>query len=254
MLALQQLQRLSVFVDIDRQRSVLRLAQLPRLTALDLTYCELAAAAEAAPIWTLLPQLQGLGLMCRGELSKQQMAGVLAGVAANTQLTRLQLGCLSTPPIPLQQLRLQHDARSVCNLLAGLSGLKDLVLRQLCLVPGDALALTALSGLIRLELSILHDGVGDVIATALACSLLGLEHLDLRGGHIDLSSNAFLAAVGQLKRLKYLCLEGNAGMTGKSLMQLAGLSCLQHLHVDDNADGLTDEVLDGFGAAVRQQQ
>jgi hypothetical protein len=67
-----------------------------------------------------------------------------------------------------------------------------------------------------------------------------------------LGSNAFLSAAGQLQRLTCLCLEGNAWLTEQRLMQLTGLSHLQHLRVGKKGE-VTDEVLDRFWAAVRQQ-
>jgi hypothetical protein len=71
-----------------------------------------------------------------------------------------------------------------------------------------------------------------------------------------LGSSAFLAAVGQLRQLTYLNLEGNAGLTEQGLMQLTGSSRLQELHVDKPYNGgeITDEVLGSFWTALRQQQ
>jgi hypothetical protein len=111
--------------------------------------------------------------------------------------------------------------------------------------------LTALTGLTHLALINLYDGAGDGAAVALVRSLKHLELLDVRSCSIDLGSMAFLAAVGQLRQLKYLYPQGNGGLTEQSLMQLTGLPRLQHLGVDENEE-VTDEVLDRFWAAVRQ--
>jgi hypothetical protein len=67
------------------------------------------------------------------------------------------------------------------------------------LVPGDALALTALTALTCLDLNGGGCGVDDVAAIALACSLTQLRSLDL--GEARLSSTACLAAIGHLTQL-----------------------------------------------------
>uniref|UniRef100_A0A383W0G3 Distal membrane arm assembly complex 2-like protein n=1 Tax=Tetradesmus obliquus TaxID=3088 RepID=A0A383W0G3_TETOB len=140
---------------------------------------------------------------------------------------------------------------TVCGGLVGLKGLKSLWLQDLWLVPGDVLALTALIGLTSLALIHMHEEVYVEAATSLVRSLTQLEYLNLWRCDVDLSSMALLAAVGQLKQLTYLNHEGNAGLTQQGLMQLTGLKRLQMLHVDCNEE-VTDHVVDGFWAAVRQ--
>jgi hypothetical protein len=85
-LALQQLQCLSLYPAFREQSQVLELAQLPRLTALELVYREVKVVAAAAPTWALLPPLQDIDLLCQGWADEQQMAAILAGAAAATQL------------------------------------------------------------------------------------------------------------------------------------------------------------------------
>lgn len=142
---------------------------------------------------------------------------------------------------------------AICGKLTGLTGLRELALEDAGIVPGDAMALTALTGLTFLALDTLHYGVGDAAATSLARSLQHLQHLELSKCSIDLGSADFLAAVGQLKQLIELVLEGNEGLTQQGLMQLAGLSHLQELTVDEDEE-VTGEVLGAFWAAVRGQQ
>jgi hypothetical protein len=85
----------------------------------------------------------------------QHIATALAGEAAATLLTSLQLGS-TCGILPLQQ----QYAVPMCGSLAGLACLRYLRIEVVCLVPGDALALTTLTGLKRLDLYNLHDGVG----------------------------------------------------------------------------------------------
>jgi hypothetical protein len=158
---------------------MLKLTQLTALTALDLDYLEEAAATAAAPAWGLLPQLQGLCVMFEGAADKQQIAAILDGAAAATQLTSLQLDFKQSPRV--QEEGQQDDLMHVCGCLAALTGLRELRLVRLCMVPSDALALTTLTGLTCLQLVNMHDGVVNNAATALARSLKQLVHLDLQG-------------------------------------------------------------------------
>jgi hypothetical protein len=134
--------------------------------------------------------------------------------------------------------------------------LKDLCFEEsswqipmITLLPGDARALTALTGLTRLVLRGLGSGVGDVAATALACSLRQLRHLDLHS--CDLGGMVCLAAIGQLTQLTALHLFGNEGVTREGLMLLTGLKRLQQLGVCRNEE-VTDAAVEEFWAAVRQ--
>lgn len=94
-LRLQQLQRLTLCPDFAEQRQLLQLEKLPALHELHLGYSALcgraAAAAAAAPVWVLLPQLRGLSVTSLPKPDKQpaSVAAILAGAAAATQLTSL---------------------------------------------------------------------------------------------------------------------------------------------------------------------
>uniref|UniRef100_A0A383W8V2 F-box domain-containing protein n=1 Tax=Tetradesmus obliquus TaxID=3088 RepID=A0A383W8V2_TETOB len=253
-LALKQLQRLTLWPGFAKQQQVLELASLPAVQELHLNYQGSLAAAAAAPTWVLLPQLRGLDVELSqydveteitAAPSKQRALPIISGAAAAIQLTSLQLhSIVCATPLP------------ICGSLAGLRGLKHLTLKGLRLPPGDALALTALTGLTGLVLRYMH-GMGDITAItpeaiALTCSLNHLQHLDLNSCRIDLSNPAFLASVGQLKQLTYLSLECNSGLTQQCLMQLTGLSRLQQLKIDKYAS-VTGLGLDAFWAAVRRQ-
>jgi hypothetical protein len=112
------------------------------------------------------------------------------------------------------------------------------------------LALTALTGLTELILECETGGVSDLAASALACSLKQLRHLDV--SRCDMSSMVCLAAVGHLTQLTTLRLPGS-GLTQQGLMLLTRLSQLQELTVHGNEE-VTDELVEQFWAAVRQQQ
>uniref|UniRef100_A0A383W909 Uncharacterized protein n=1 Tax=Tetradesmus obliquus TaxID=3088 RepID=A0A383W909_TETOB len=258
-LALKQLQRLELWPINVEQRQLLELAKLSALQTLHLNYAEDTISTEklaavAAPTWALLPQLRALDVKLSqlDASSKQHVAAIVARAAAATQLTSLQLSFVSKSaccPLPYEH------AMRMCARLAGLTGLKDLALHAACMVPGDALALTALTGLTSLVLSNIDSGVRRAEATALARSLKHLQHLDFSGCRIDLrrTDAAFLAAVCKLRQLTYLNLEGIDGLTQQGLMRLTCLTRLQELDVDTDED-VSCEVLDKFWAAVQRQQ
>uniref|UniRef100_A0A383W844 Uncharacterized protein n=1 Tax=Tetradesmus obliquus TaxID=3088 RepID=A0A383W844_TETOB len=249
-LALKQLQHLTLCPDFAERQRLLELASLPALQELHLNYRGVLAAAAGAPTSALLPQLRALRLLTSALMTptKQHMTAILTGAAAATQLTKLRLHFNPLSP-PLDT----PDAQPLCASLTGLTWLKVLFLSSEHCVPGDALALTALTGLTRLQLYNMGNGMGDAAATALARSLQHLSCFNLIKCSVDLGSTAFLAAVGQLKQLTYLCLQHSGSeLTLHGLMQLTGLSRLQQLIVDKNAD-VTDAVLHGFKAALRQQ-
>ena len=85
------------------------------------------------------------------------------------------------------------------------------VRRSSRLVPGDALALSALTGLTRLVLAGVGDGVGDVAAAAVAHSCRQLRQLDL--SECSMGSAACLAEIGRLTQLTQLQLQSNVGVT-----------------------------------------
>lgn len=119
-------------------------------------------------------------------------------------------------------------------------------------MPGDALALKALTGLTKLQLNEGQDGVGTAAATAIAGNLRQLRHLELCNCEIDQSSKEFLAALAQLTQLTELQLQENHGMlTPRRLMQLTGLRRLRKLRVE-NTNGVTRDAWAAFWAAVRQ--
>jgi hypothetical protein len=92
--------------------------------------------------------------------------------------------------------------------------------------------------------------MSDLAATALACNLRQLQHLELDS--CSLGDMACLAAIAQLTQLTTLSLLENEGLTEHGLMLLTQLQRLQKLDVTTN-DSVTDEVVGRFWAALRQQ-
>jgi hypothetical protein len=186
--------------------------------------------------------------------SKQQMDAIMAGIAVCTQLTKLEMDVGVEPEVQDEDDDDDIEEQvpvAVCASLAGLPNLRDLTISvPSYMVPGDALALSALTALTRLDLSGAGGGVDDVAASALACSLKQLCYLDLGGSRLSM---ACLAPIGQLSQLTALVVVGVEGLTERGLMLLTRLYSLQSLSVKQNAE-VTNEVLDRFWAAVRQQQ
>uniref|UniRef100_A0A383VZK6 Uncharacterized protein n=2 Tax=Tetradesmus obliquus TaxID=3088 RepID=A0A383VZK6_TETOB len=249
--SLQQLRQvtLDVWFGAEGRPQLLRLAHLPALEHAALHYEHTDAAVGTASAWQHLPQLQVLHVLLRtGTPRKEQMAAILAGLSAATSLTELALEAaaladdVSDDYDDVDEYKRQPVA--ACASLAGLSRLRDLSLSSAsCLVEGDVLALTALTGLTKLDCSWMDD-VDDAAATALACSLKQLRHLDL--DCCRLVDMKCLAAIGHLTQLTALYLEGEWSRQ-QELMLLTGLSCLQELRI-----GASPEDLNEFWAAVRR--
>jgi hypothetical protein len=191
-----------------------------------------SAAAATAAAWRHVPQLRELSIrtitLLDIEASRQDLANILAGLAAATSLTNLSLLLHADWPA--------NDGEAAvvaaCASLAGLTNLSSLAFEDgTRLAPGDVLALTALTGLTRLQLASMGNGVGTAAAVALARSLQQLQHLDLQKCSINLSNVQLMSAIGQLSQLTELRLNGNSGLSRQGLMQLAGLSQLRQLGV-----------------------
>jgi hypothetical protein len=261
---LQQLQRPRLHQDFSEHQPLLQLAQLPALQHLALSYDDIVTVQESWGSWAHLPQLRELHISYGAWAADphfgtwpEDLAAILGGVAACSNLTKLHLE-------PQQKSAFEGDAEhstrgavAACGKLAALKTLKDLCFKEssrqipmITLLPGDARALTALTGLTRLVLRALGSGVGDVAATALACSLRQLRHLDLHS--CNLGDMVCLAAIGQLTQLTALHLCGNEVLTREGLMLLTGLTRLQQLGVRRNVE-VTDAVVEEFWAAVREQ-
>jgi Leucine-rich repeat (LRR) protein len=253
LMALRHLRRLKLTVRFDEPALLLRLTQLPALQQLPLEYGHSRFAVATAAAWPQLPQLNELELFCLGDFyegsglpSRKQWQGILDGVAASTHLTRLALD------VHVDVVADIEHVPAYANALTSLRQLQDLCINytERTHMPGDALSLTALTGLTRLVLAMAGAGVGDLAATAIAGSCKQLQHLDLVA--CELGSMACLANIRHLIQLTELCLEGNAGLKQQGLMLLTGLMQLQQLGVDRTAD-ITEEVVDSFWAAVRGQ-
>jgi hypothetical protein len=261
-LQLQQLRHLDFDCVLNKPELLLRLAQLPALESLVLWHYNSENAAATAAAWPKLPQLCFVSLQgsaSDGPPTKQQWEAICFGLAACVSLTELDLEVGVTVPDAGQgqEQGVAHNAAivedvAICGKLTGLTNLKRIHMYGSDLVPGDALALTALTGLTRLGLH-LAAGVGDLAATAIASRCKQLLHLDLSSCDVDLSSMACLAAIAQLTQLTELRLEQNDGLTRQGLVLLTGLKQLQTLSVDRNAE-VTAAVVDSLWAALRQQQ
>jgi hypothetical protein len=255
-LQLQQLQRLSVRVDFEQPQLLLQLVRLPALTHLALQYddfCEGGAAAATASAWPLLPQLRQLEIDQHTPPSQPRWEAMLAGAAAATGLTKLTLDARMMSDELQAELNAAVESGNgfdgkwasevaACASLTKLTCLQDLTIGgsgYVCgetldvnLSHGNALALTALTRLTRLVLAGVEHGVGTAVATALACTQQRLQCLDLSHCSLQLGTADWLAcleAVGCLTRLTWLRLRGNAGLTKHGLMQLTGLSRLEHM-------------------------
>jgi hypothetical protein len=166
----------------------------------------------------------------------------------------------SEPGDGMEDARYSYVTATVCEGLAGLAGLQDLTITcgEGALESGDALALTALTGLTRLHLESAHAGLGTYVARALSSSLTELLDLTVDLCDVDLDDAEFLAGLGRLTQLTGLKLHADHytnKLTRQGLMQLTGLRRLQELHVqkDDTylPSEMTEEVLAEFWAAVR---
>jgi hypothetical protein len=257
LLGLQHLQRVRLGVAFEDPEQLRCLAQLPALRHVSLEYDDAETAAPTAPAWQHLSQLSELTLEYVDRApSEQEMAAILAGVAAATSLTKLSLEARALMDHQDDEDDNKDDDEegevAACASLAGLTCLRDLTISYLSrLVPGDALALTALTSLTRLKLASTGSAVDDVAASALACSLTRLRSLDLGG--CALGGLARLAPIAQLSQLTELQLAIVGGMTRRGVMLLTKLTQLQQLTVQHN-DEVTQEWMDQeFWAALRQR-
>jgi hypothetical protein len=170
-LKLQCLQRLSCPLEYPASSQLAQLSQLPSLQHLCLTHR--VFAYESASLWKKLP-LQALHVYGFAS-SSQEAVSVLCGIAAATTITCLELIGYGTliPGIMI-------DAVAACSSISGLQCLQRLHVRNIDLVPGDALALTALTSLTRLSVRQPGCGVHEGLVKALAGSLTNLKDLYLQ--------------------------------------------------------------------------
>jgi hypothetical protein len=235
--ALQQLQELFITMCEGLSVSSLKsLLQLQQLQSLALQYSCGTAAAVTAAAWQQLPWLLELRIdfTANDACSCQEIAGTMAGLAAATSLTKLQLDCWVSNASSIE----------VCQQLAGLSDLQDLTISSATPgAAGDAQHLSSLVGLTRLSLDSLWAGVGDFAAAVLMCSLTSLKALSLTS--CELGSCACLAPMAKLTDLTALDLSHNSGVEQR-LMVLTGLTNLQELSVG-RAGQSGSEVVQSFG-------
>jgi hypothetical protein len=233
LMGLQQLQHLDVCIclDVDATADVLTLTQrLPMLKHLALQYTFARDAALASRTWQKLPQLLKLSFdyEAGSEVHQSQIDDILAGVAAATSLTKLELEAF----VADGEIEVGEDDDddceqcapvAVCRQLSKLTGLRDLSFTDYTyLKPGDAQWLTALTNLTRLVLCNMRDGFGDAAAAAIASSLTQLRQLNL--GWCELGKDGGeLAEAAQLVHLTELRLEGNSQMSRDALIRVMEL-------------------------------
>jgi hypothetical protein len=271
---------------------LLQLTQLTALQQLRLSYLRPDIAAATASAWGKLPQLCELHYDEPGRATtEQEAAAIIAGLAAATSLTTLSLivgvGWVSDdaadqlsaavtaagytgemPGVPINACaslarltRLEHLHFS-CSSLQQAEGARKSTRATPALVPGDAAALTALTGLTELFFAYDDACVSDAAALALASHLTQLRVLSL--WHCSLGSMLCLERIVQLPHLSRLQLGACAaweGLTQQLLMLLTGLCgharrlCLQELGSPVN-DEVTDAAVSAFqialGAVTRQ--
>jgi hypothetical protein len=187
LLELGRLRRLTVTADDLEAASLLRLTQLPALQHLSLVHGNFSCDVGTAAVWPQLSQLIELVVVPQRDQwasslwppSRQQLQGILEGVAASTNLTSLQLEAMCQDAEAIYPIAEEDDAEdgdtedaedgdtedeeeenaedyfggpvTACAQLAGLTKLQHLRFAANCtLAPGDALALTALTGLTSL--------------------------------------------------------------------------------------------------------
>jgi hypothetical protein len=253
LMGLQQLQHVRLGVEFADPGQLQCLAQLPALRHISLEYRDADMAAPTAAAWQHVSQLSELNLKYMADHpSAQQMAAILAGVAAAASLTKL---CLEAIAWADDQGEADDDDAvaevAACASLAGLTCLRDLTISARSqLVPGDALALTALTSLTGLRLACTGSAVDDVVASALACSLTQLCSLDLQG--CALGVLACLAPIAHLSQLTELLLGEVDGMTRRGAMLLTKLTQLQTLSVELNAEVTEEWMEQESWAALRQ--
>jgi Leucine-rich repeat (LRR) protein len=235
-MALQQLQHLSIGVTMTSLEAapLLHIAQLPGLTHLGLHYPMFKDAAATAAAWPQLPQLRELVLENEDGGTPAQLADMLANLPTCSSLTKLSIDIeVYADESEDSDDWLEPDERfniAACASLGTLTGLRELSIHaEGELAPGDVLALSTLTGLSRLVLYNVRSAANDAAATALACCLTHLRHLDLTFN--NLGSMTCLVAIAQLTQLTELSLKGNQ-MTKSGLMQLTALSRLQQLDFD----------------------
>jgi hypothetical protein len=211
-LRLQQLQRLEFEVGFQNPLLLKQLAALPALQHLALVYESPTQAVATASVWGQLPQLRELWLHLSDirpawqpdMVSVAQVEALAAGAAAAAGLTTLVLSVAMRDEevVAAAASDGQHGGAvpgaAVC---AGLARLASLRVLEICgprLVPGDALALTALTSLKHLDIRNVGAGVDSAVATALARSLRQLRFLALPLAACADDCDEFDAAIAEL--------------------------------------------------------
>jgi hypothetical protein len=185
----QQLQRVGLVVyyedsfnpDLNHAQELVRVAAgMPALQHLALQYDYAIDAVISASTWQRL-RLRDLQVDSDPSFppTVDDIGVIMRGIAAATSLTKLALDAWCVADSDEADGRHEFGSEeivgapvAVCSSLAQLTGLRDLRIGEYStLVPGDALALTALTNLTRLLLVGMESGVGHAAAIALVQSL-----------------------------------------------------------------------------------
>lgn len=246
---LTQLEQLNVYGVDSVEENVIQqlqlLAGLESLQHIGLAYDCTPAAVTTAPTWLHLQRLRTLEVQGTYDddyiISQQDLHNLMQGVAAVTTLTKLVL-------------YFSADATGEVDICSHFTDLRALLQLRVCVFyeaevdvcKDDALHLTSVTTLVKLDLSDFKYGVTDVAATALACSLTKLQHLSLRA--CGLETMAVVPVIARhLKCLTYLDLSSNCDLELHQLMLLTSLKSLQSV----DADGVDDDEWDVFWQALR---
>jgi hypothetical protein len=221
-LGLQQLQWLEAGSWLQDPMVLMSLSTITTLTFLDRSYVANVAALHASPVWQLLPALHTLFLeQGKTNLDPAHSLMLLKGLAAATSLVDLSI-----------EGRIVHESVQLCVRLTGLTRLQDLEIDGAHLASrADALHLTALTSLTRLEISE-APGVDNTAASALALHLKQLQELQF--SDCGLRSAAALPSIATLTGLTRLCLYstlavGQLPLGRDELMLLTPLMRLQNV-------------------------
>jgi hypothetical protein len=222
----------------------------------ELQLLSLSGAGTSTQLWEQLPSVTALRTLTVGLLAECSLGALqqcFASVAAATQLRNLSLSSEAVPAQGWDLSGLVHRLNLTACPLGGvqihqhlqkLRGLEALRIAGLDVQPADAVHLTCLTSLTRLEL--VHcTSLGDLAAVGMACRLTGLQRLVL--ARCGLASPTLWPALASLTGLDCLAVLPPAPeLTDDSLHLLAPLTKLEVLLIDKEALKVSDSVQSKF--------
>jgi hypothetical protein len=240
---LQQLTALKVGVGTQQQELLQRLAQLPALQQLQLEYQTAEAAAATAPAWAQLPSLCEVCAKL-GHTTWQQMAAIVAGLAAATSLTQLTFQLshavgMEGQPVQLEAADADADAAGDADGAANVAG----VAAGNADAAGDADAAAA------------GDADGDADA-----AVAGDAHAAAAGdaaGDADAAVAgeplAVCSSIARLTRLLRLHLDVcNSPMVHGDALALTALTSLTYLALPNANQGVSDVTAAALASSLTQ--